>query len=103
MDYKERDDDPTVTNELGGKQSYLKQDWSLLPIDGLDPVVDVLTEGAKRYGRDNWRKIPASDHFKHALRHLFYASHAWCCEDTPEAKTHITHCVCRCLFFLATM
>ena len=41
----------------GRKDDAAKPDYSLLPAIGLDEIVRVLTFGAGKYGRDNWRML----------------------------------------------
>lgn len=37
----------------------------------LEIIAKVLEEGAEKYSRNNWRLIPAAEHFNHALIHLY--------------------------------
>jgi len=56
----------------GQKFSKGKRDWSLLPWDTIEGVVDVLTEGAKKYSPDNWKHVPdgRTEYFNALHRHL---------------------------------
>lgn len=87
-------DAPTVTNESGGSQSFVPYRCDLLPPKALLAVAEVLAEGAKKYGVDNWRKISCKDHLNHLLMHV-YAHLAG-----DESDEHLTHAACRILFAL---
>jgi hypothetical protein len=77
-----------------------KPDWSLLPMEVIQDIVDVLTFGAKKYDRDNWKYVPhARDrYFAAAMRHLV-AYQSGEIIDPESGKPHIAHAQC-CLVFL---
>jgi hypothetical protein len=85
----------------GFKADGGKPDWSLLPLDVVEDVVQVLTVGARKYARDNWQKVPdARDrYFAAALRHLT-ARQAGEVLDPETGLPHLAHAQC-CLVFLA--
>lgn len=62
---------PMVTNKEGGNQSQLKHAYTLVPLNSLAEVAQVLHTGASKYGIDNWKLIPTDDHLNHALHHIF--------------------------------
>ena len=77
-----------------------KVDWTLVPFEALEGMVQVLEFGAVKYSRNNWQmdngfkwtRVAAS-----ALRHLF----AWLRgeDNDPESGlSHISHCQCNLLF-----
>lgn len=79
-----------------------KLDWSLLPMEALEPVVEVLEFGKTKYSAWNWSE---GSGFKWTrvssatLRHIF----AWMKgEDLdPEThKSHLAHAVCNLIFLL---
>ena len=82
-------------NEKGGKQSEIKVAFHLLPAKATLKVAEVLHEGFKKYGKDNWRLIPSEDHLNHALYHVF--KHL---EGEDVTIEHITHFACRALMAL---
>lgn len=92
---------PVVVNEVGGSQSKLIRDWTLLPFDALALVLQVLEQGAAKRGRDNWKTIPSFEHIQHLLEHAI-ASHQ-CSHDESLAIEHLTHVVCRALFALQVL
>lgn len=61
----------------------------LLPFEALNQISQVLYEGFKKYGRDNWRRIGREDHVEHALRHLVLYSTLGNDEDLQHAATRL--------------
>jgi hypothetical protein len=88
-------DAPIVTNEQGGKQSKSEYAFHLCDYDALFALAEVLKYGAERYERDNWRKIPAEEHFNHMIIH----SLAYLKGDRQD--DHLAHMFCRAMFFYA--
>jgi hypothetical protein len=84
----------------GRKFDGNKLEFGLLPPLALEATVDVLTFGAQKYERDNWKKVPDSKrrYYDALQRHLW----AWKKgeENDPESgKHHLAHAMC-CLMFL---
>ena len=84
----------------GRKFDGNKLEFGLLPPKALEATVDVLTFGAQKYERDNWKKVPDSKrrYFDALQRHMW----AWKSGETldPESgKHHLAHAMC-CLMFL---
>ena len=84
----------------GLKDDDGKPRYDLLPFEALEPVVRVLTYGAKKYGDDNWKLLenPKRRYFAACLRHVA----AWGRgeETDPESgESHLAHAVC-CLLYL---
>lgn len=79
-----------------------KPSLSLLPPRALLAVGRVLTAGATRYGRDNWRRIAPGERYRYldaALRHvLAYLSGETRDPDTGES--HLAHAICSLGFVL---
>jgi len=70
-----------------------KMYWSVLPWNVLARVSLVLLEGARKYGRHNWRTSPieAGVYFDASLRHM---TAWWEGEDyTPEGTYHIDNAI----------
>jgi hypothetical protein len=87
-------DQPIHTNDQGGKQSDLPIRCDLLPTLALLHVSHILDQGARKYGENNWRKIPRNDHLNHALAHLF----GYLASDSQD--DHLGHAACRILMAL---
>jgi hypothetical protein len=86
----------------GFKYDQSKPDWSLLPMKSFEAVIRVLTYGAKKYERDNWRYIENGEtrYMAAALRHL--AAHQdGSTEDEETGESHLAHAICCLVFLLA--
>ena len=89
------------TSENGGiKFDNDKPDYSLVPPNALDDVVKVLTIGAQKYDRHNWKKLDNLDnrYFAAAQRHMW----ALLKDESHDPETgvhHAAHAVC-CMMFL---
>lgn len=84
----------------GIKYDKEKPDYSLLPPNALEDVAKVLTYGAKKYDRDNWRKLDNlhNRYFAAAQRHLWALQKG----ETFDEETgihHGAHAIC-CMMFL---
>lgn len=79
-----------------------KPSLSLLPPRALLAVGRVLTAGAKRYGRDNWRKVAPTERYRYvdaALRHaLAYLAGEE--RDPDSGESHLAHAICSLAFVL---
>lgn len=89
-------DAPVTTNNAGGKQSIAPYACELLPPRAILSVAKVMGDGAEKYEKDNWRKIPRSDHLRKMLTHVF----AWLAGDRQD--DHLEHAACRMLMALET-
>jgi hypothetical protein len=84
----------------GRKFDGNKLEYGLLPPLALEATVDVLTFGAQKYERDNWKHVPDSKrrYFDAVERHIW----AWKkgeILDPESGKHHLAHAMC-CLMFL---
>lgn len=87
--------------EFGRKNDLGKLRWDLVQPLILQEYVKVLTEGAKKYAPNNWRKVEdaRNRYFAALLRHIW----AWWLgeRDDPEwGLHHLAHAMC-CVTFLA--
>ena len=57
----------------GVKYDNKKPDYSLIPPNALESIAKVMTHGAQKYDRDNWKKLdsPVARYFAAAQRHLW--------------------------------
>lgn len=62
----------------------------------LEIIAKVLEEGAEKYSRNNWKLIPAVEHFNHALIHLYALIEG----DTQD--DHYAHFLTRIAMFVET-
>lgn len=89
------------TAKTGGRKfDGGKLEYGLLPSQALKATVDVLTFGAQKYDRDNWKHVPDSQrrYFDALQRHVW----AWKegeILDPESGKHHLAHAIC-CLMFL---
>jgi hypothetical protein len=90
----------SLPNAMGGiKFDQDKEDWTLLPLQPIKAIVEILMIGAKKYAPDNWQKVEKDRYVKATWRHWT----AWCAgeKDDPETgKSHLAHIGCNILFLL---
>jgi hypothetical protein len=84
----------------GVKHDNKKPDYSLIPPNALESIAKVMTHGAQKYDRHNWKKLdnPVNRYFSAAQRHLWAVKKG---EDLdPESgEHHYAHALC-CIMFL---
>jgi hypothetical protein len=85
----------TVVNDKGGKQSYIAARFDCLPPECLRLLAQCLGFGARKYGKENWRKIDLEDNIAHCLNHLNEFRRG----DTSEP--HLVNALARLNFALA--
>ena len=84
----------------GRKFDGNKLEYGLIPPLAMKEMVKVLTFGAQKYERENWKKVPDSKrrYFDALERHIW----AWKMGEQTDPETginHLAHAMC-CLFFL---
>lgn len=85
-------DAPMETNEQGGSQSKIPVRFDLIDANAMFKMAQVLDQGARKYGEDNWRKIPVNQHLNHLLMHVY----AYLAGDKTDE--HLSHILCRATF-----
>jgi len=85
-------DAPTTVNVHGGAQSDICARFDLIDARAMFAMAQVLDHGAKKYGENNWRKIPVDDHLNHLLMHTY----AFLAGDRSD--DHLSHILCRATF-----
>jgi hypothetical protein len=99
--FRERQMNGQETKEGGKKFDTNKPRWELLPYDAVRGVVDVLTDGAKKYSDRNWELGIAYGRVFGALqRHLT----AWWQgenNDPESGRSHLDHAACELMFLSA--
>lgn len=93
-------DETTVTNNEGRKFDNGKPMMSLVPPWALEEIAKVMTMGAKKYAKDNWKLVPdgRQRYIDAMLRHInaFQKGEI----NDPEMGTHhLAHAAC-CLMFI---
>ena len=85
----------------GVKYDGEKPEYGLVPPHALEEVAQILTFGAKKYSRDNWKKVPhlRERYFDAAQRHM------WALKrdekiDPESGKHHMAHAICCLMFYL---
>ena len=87
----------TVETSGGIRNDADKPDWSLLPLKTIEGLVKVLTYGAKKYSRDNWKKVSNERNFAALMRHLSKWQDGE--EFDPESGLHhLDHALCDLMF-----
>ncbi len=105
----ELDDDTLYEEELktyqekvkeGVKYDKTKPDYSLIPPSALDDMVKVLTFGAEKYSRHNWKKLDNLEdrYFAAAQRHLWAVMRGET-HDPESGEHHYAHALC-CIMYL---
>jgi len=99
--HMDTEDKTAYMTSPGVKWDSGKPDYSLLPWKALNEVVQVLTYGAAKYSRDNWRRVPdmKSRYLAASLRHIT----AWAGgeERDPESRIHhLAHAIVSLMFLL---
>lgn len=75
-----------------------KVNWSLVDFKSLEPMVDVLAYGTKKYSRDNWRLgMPATQIIESMLRHTFALLKGERLDNESLCK-HVGHIQCNAMF-----
>tara|TARA_S200002703_G_scaffold157807_1_gene166615 strand:+ start:224 stop:526 length:303 start_codon:yes stop_codon:yes gene_type:complete len=87
----------------GIKYDSEKPDYSLLPPNALEDLVKVLTFGAQKYDRDNWKKLDNLNdrYFAAAQRHM-WAIRKGETHDPESGYHHAAHAVA-CMMFINEM
>ena len=77
-----------------------KRLWSLVPFKALEPMVEVLEFGAKKYSANQWMKgLTYNGVCESLLRHTYAFMEGE--DNDPESKlSHLGHMACNVLFLL---
>lgn len=91
------EDAPTT----GSKHDTGKPLMGAVPPNALLAVAKVLTFGAEKYGRDNWRQVDGAEtrYLDAALRHI-NAYQRGESVDLESGESHLAHAVCSLMFML---
>ena len=85
----------------GSKHDSGKPLMGAVPPNALLAVARVLTFGAEKYGRDNWRQVANAEtrYLDAALRHI-NAYQRGEAADPESGESHLAHAVCSLMFML---
>jgi len=85
----------------GVKYDSKKPDYSLIPPHALDDVAKVLTYGAQKYDRHNWKQLENLDtrYFAAAQRHLWALQRGEILDEETGIH-HAAHAICCMMFML---
>ena len=89
---------PTGMSFLKHDDSKLK--FSLLPIQCIEDILQVLMHGADKYGIDNWKKCEDLTRYSDALERHLTAWKKGELIDSDSGLTHLSHLACNALFLL---
>ena len=95
----------TVKIDKEDKNGFVKGDngklqWSLMPFEQLEDVVQVLMNGAKKYSVDNWKKCTELNPYKDALMRHVVSYIKGEKNDSEDNISHLAHAICNCLFLM---
>jgi hypothetical protein len=80
-----------------------KRQWALVDFRSLEPMVEVLEFGAKKYSPDNWKKgLPVRSIIESLLRHTFAFLRGQD-KDPESGLSHIGHMMCNLMFLSYVM
>ena len=88
-------------NYFVNKKDSGKTRWDLVPWEEVEPLAEILTFGAEKYGDNTWQTIPdGPKRYKAALfRHLV----AWCKGEKLDPESglpHLAHAMCNIVFLM---
>ena len=101
MSFLKHNDMETTTKLEGRKFDGDKPDFSLMPPHAIEMVADVLTVGAKKYDRHNWKKLKDGKdrYFAASQRHLW----ALLRDEKHDPETgihHAAHAIASLMFYI---
>lgn len=84
---------------MQGKNDQSKDRWDLLPLDVIGEIVKVLTDGAKKYTDNGWKKISPERYFAADMRHKTLRQKGQI-RDIESGHYHLAHEACNIIFQL---
>lgn len=93
----------SANKEIGLKFDSGKPDWSLLPMECIEEVVEILGFGRDKYGRDNWKLLNSEEDlnriYSAMIRHIVsYKSGDKI--DSESGMSHLAHAMCNMVFLM---
>lgn len=74
--------------------------YDLIPPKSLALLAEILTEGAEKYGANNWRKCKDLSRYRNALMRHYESYRQREFLDHESGKPHLAHCLCNIMFLL---
>lgn len=88
-----------MEQEQGLRYNTSKRKWSLVHFKSLEPMVEVLEFGAKKYSPDNWKKgFPKKEVLESMQRHLAALLDGEE-NDSESGLPHMGHIQCNAMFY----
>ena len=81
----------------GSRRSDRKPRFDLIPFEFLEGVSAALTEGAVKYGQQNWKR-GGKDFFRDAWNHAFV--HHQMFKEGDRSEDHLAHLACNVAFLI---
>ena len=87
------------STEKGLRFNTGKRKWSLVDFKSLEPMIEVLEFGAKKYTPDNWKKgLDRKEILESMMRHLAALMDGQ--SNDPETElSHMGHIMCNAMFY----
>jgi hypothetical protein len=85
----------------GIKYDTGKLRWDLLPLEEIEKIVEVLSDGAEKYDDNNWKELdnPKERYFAALMRHLV-AYRKGEILDPESGRTHLAHAATNLIFLM---
>jgi hypothetical protein len=88
-----------ISENKGLRYNTNKRKWSLIHFKSLEPMVEVMEFGAKKYARDNWKdgfdRFEILESLQRHLAKLFDGEEI----DQESGLHHIGHILCNAMFY----
>lgn len=87
-------------NKIIGRFNQGKMQWTMMDFKSMEPMIQVLMYGAKKYDRDNWKKAcPKKLDLLDSLERHFVGLVAGESVDQESGLPHIGHLMCNAMFY----
>jgi hypothetical protein len=87
-------------NKIIGRFNQGKMQWTMMDFKAMEPMIQVLMYGAKKYDRDNWKKAcPKKLDLLDSLERHFVGLVAGESVDSESGLPHIGHLMCNAMFY----
>jgi hypothetical protein len=92
--------DDIYKNKVIGRFNQGKMQWTMMDFKSMEPMIQVLMYGAKKYDRDNWKKAcPKKLDLLDSLERHFIGLVAGESVDQESGLPHIGHLMCNAMFY----